>query len=352
MTENTSNPIEVGGRSVPPGEKHRFRYNAGETYHGDAIEIPVTVVNGHRPGPRVFLSAAVHGDEMNGVKIVQEVADRYEPEKLRGGLVCLHVLNVPGFQAQQRYVPIYDQDLNRSFPGSPHGTTASRLTHTIYTEFVTACDLGLDFHTSTRNRTTMYHVRADMQDPDVARLARAFGTNVILDGAGANGTLRSVASGDGIPTVAVEMGRAHRFQTTHLEHALHCVASVAAEYELVSEAPVSWPGWTHVVSRDGEKKWIRAETGGLVEMEWGPHPFVETGEPLFSISDHFKEDETVVRAPSTGIVIGVLENAVAQPGHPLCHFASVDDETADIIRADIERGAFPVYRPGGFQPQH
>ena len=341
--------IEVGGRTVEAGEKCRFRYDAGETYHGDVIEIPVTVVNGDRDGPCMLLSAAVHGDELNGVKIVQEVADQYEPGGLCGALVCLHVLNVPGFQAQQRYVPIYDQDLNRSFPGSPHGTTASRLAHTIYTEFVTACDLGLDFHTSTRNRTTMYHVRADMRDSDVERIARAFGTNIVLDGTGARGTLRSVASADGIPTVAVEMGRAHRFQTTHLEHALHCVGSVAAEYELVPEAPVAWPGWTHVVSRDGEKQWIRAETGGLVEMEWGPHPFVEAGEPLFSIADHFKEAVTVVRAPSTGIVVGVLENAVAQPGHPLCHFASVDDETAAIIRADIERGDLPVYRQGGFQ---
>ena len=341
--------VEVGGRTVEPGEKRRFRYDAGETYHGDAIEIPVTVVNGDQDGPVLFLSAAVHGDEMNGVRIVQEVADRYGPEGLGGALVCLHVLNVPGFQAQQRYVPIYDQDLNRSFPGSPHGTAASRLAHTIYTEFVTACDLGLDLHTSTRNRTTMYHVRADMRDPDVERLARAFGTNVILDGTGAPGTLRSVASAEGIPTVAVEMGRAHRYQPTHLAHALHCVRSVAAEYELVSDAPVAWPGWTHVVHRDGETQWIRAETGGLVEMAWGPHPFVEEGEPLFAISDHFKTEVTVVRAPSTGIVVGVLVNAVAQPGHPLCHFASVDDETAAIIRGDIERGAFPVYRPGGFQ---
>lgn len=343
------NELVIGGRTVESGEKRRFRYDAGETYHGDGIEIPVTVVNGDRDGPCMFLSAAVHGDEMNGVKIVQEVADKYEPGGLCGALVCLHALNVPGFQAQQRYVPIYDQDLNRSFPGSLHGTTASRLAHTIYTEFVTACDLGLDFHTSTRNWTTMYHVRADMRDPDVERIARAFGTNIILDGTGAKGTLRSVASADGIPTVAVEMGRGHRFPTTHLEHALHCVERVAAEYGIVPENPVAWPGWTHVVSRDGEKQWIRAATDGLVEMECGLHPFVEAGEPLFSIGDHFMEDVTVVRAPMTGIAVGVLANAVAEPGHPLGHLGILADETAEIIPTDIDRGDFPVYRQGCFQ---
>ena len=348
MSGERSGPITVGGRSVEPGERIHFRYDVGETYHGDSIEIPVSIINGDRPGPTAFFSAAVHGDEMNGVKIVQEIANRYEPTDLDGALVCLHVLNVPGFKAQERYLPIYDQDLNRSFPGSPQGTAASRLANTIFTEFVVHCDLGLDFHTSTRNRTTMYHVRADMDDPAVERLARSFGTNVILDGTGASGTLRSAACAEGVPTVTVEMGRARRLQTTHLGHALHCVASVAAEYGLVANEPVAWPGWTHVVPRDGQRTWIRAERAGLVEREWGPHPFVEAGDPLVSISDHFKEDVEVVRAPTMGIVIGVLENAVAETGHPLCHFVGVDDETARIIRSDIQRDDFPVYSPGGF----
>ncbi|WP_313696119.1 succinylglutamate desuccinylase/aspartoacylase family protein [Halorarum halobium] len=349
MTSDSPHQIEVGGRTIPSGEKSQFRYAVATTFHDDAIELPVTVVNGDQAGPTVCLTAAVHGDELNGVKIIQEVAAEYEPSDLHGTLVCLHVLNVPGFLAQQRYIPIYDEDLNRSFPGSARSTLAKRLANTIYEEFISKCDIGLDFHTSTRNRTTMYHVRADMRDPAVERLARAFGTSVILDGEGSRGTLRRVACQDGIPTVTVEMGRAHRFQTAHLDRALHCVASVLAEHEVLPNQPVSWPGWTRVVARDGEKTWLRAETGGLVEMEWGPHPLVEEDEPLFTISDHFKNDIETIRAPSTGIVVGVLENAVAYPGHPLCHFVSVDEGTADIIRDDIERGVFDVYREGGFQ---
>ncbi|KAB1190727.1 MULTISPECIES: succinylglutamate desuccinylase/aspartoacylase family protein [Haloferax] len=345
----TADSISIGGRTVEAGEKRTFRFKCSETYHGDPIEIPVTVINGESDGPRVFLTAAVHGDELNGVKIVQEVASQYAPDAINGTLVCLHVLNVPGFLAQQRYVPIYDEDLNRSFPGNSRGTMAKRLANTIFEEFISKCDLGLDFHTSTRNRATMYHVRADMRDPAVERVARAFGTSVILDGEGSVGTLRRSACRDGIPTVTVEMGRAHRFQTAHLDRALHCVASVLAEHEVLSDRPVSWPGWTRVVARDREKTWLRAETAGLVEMEWGPHPLVEEGDPLFTISDHFKDHVEVVRAPSTGLVIGVLENAVAYQGHPLCHFVTLDEETVDIIRDDIEQGVFDIYRQGGFQ---
>ena len=253
MTDDTHQLLEVGNQTVSPGEKTQFRHAVGTTFNDDPIEIPVTVINGDRSGPTVFLTAAVHGDELNGIKILQEVTDQYNPEDIHGALVCLHVLNVPGFLAQQRYIPIYDEDLNRSFPGNSRSTTAKRLANTIYKEFISKCELGLDFHTSTRNRTTMYHVRADMRDPAVERLARAFGTSVILDGEGSRGTLRRVACQDGIPTVTVEMGRAHRFQTAHLDRALHCVASVLAEHEVLPDRPVSWPGWTRVVARDGEK---------------------------------------------------------------------------------------------------
>ena len=346
---DTPKSIEVGRRRIRAGEKRQFRYDAVTTYHGDVVEIPVTVINGHRGGPSVFLTAAIHGDELNGIKIVQEVAETYEPRDLSGRLVCLHVVNVPGFLSGERYVPIDGEDLNRSFPGQANGGTGKRLAHTIYHEFIDRCDVGLDFHTSTRGRTTMYHVRADMQDPGVARVAQAVGTNVILDGPGMEGTLRSVASAAGIPTVTIEMGRAHRFESVHIDRGKHCVGSVLAEFDMIEDRPVAWPGWRRIVGRGAEKRWIRAETGGLVTREWGSDPLVEADDVLFRITDHFSEHEETVRAPFTGLVIGALESGVAYPGHPLCHFVRVDAETAEIIREDIDRGAFERYHAGGFQ---
>ena len=98
---------------VDPGEVRHVQYEVGETYLGRPVELPVTIINGEHAGPRLCLSAAIHGDEVNGVKVLQEVADRYDPANLHGTIVCLHVVNVPGYIAQQRYLPIYDQDLNR-----------------------------------------------------------------------------------------------------------------------------------------------------------------------------------------------------------------------------------------------
>ena len=349
MSESRSEPEPFRYDSeVAPGEKRHIRYRVGETYLGDPIEMPVTVINGEGGGPTLFLSAGIHGDELNGVKVVQEAAASYDPADLHGTLVCLHVCNVPAYEAQRRDTPIYDQDMNRSFPGKERSNTTERMANRIYQRFISQCDLGLDFHTSTRNRTTIYHARADLNDPAVRRLARAFATNVVLYGAGDAGSLRSTATADGIPTVTVEMGRAHRFQPVLVEKALEGIESVLAEYELLPDEPVHWPGWYQTTSADSTKRWLRADTGGLVEMEWGPYPLVQEGDRICTITNHFRTDEHVVTAPFTGLIVGYLENPVALPGHPLCHIVNMNPETRDEISREIEHGEFDGYRiPGG-----
>ena len=332
---------------VAPGEMRQFRYEVSETYLGDAVEIPVTIINGERDGPRVFMTAAIHGDELNGVKVLQEVADRYRPSDIRGTLVLLHVVNVPGYQAQERYIPIYDQDLNRSFPGSELSNTAERMANRVYQQFITQCDLGIDFHTSTRNRTTMFHVRADIENPEIERLADAFGTNVILAGGGEPNSLRTVATQNGTPTITVEMGKAHRFQPGLIEKALDGVESVLSEYDVFPEGTRLEPAWRKVMGPTEEKRWIRADSGGLVDMKWGPNPLVHEGETICTLSDHFKDEERVIEAPFTGLIVGVLENPVALPGHPLCHLVRISPETHEEIDREIRKGEFDGYRSYG-----
>ena len=333
---------------VAPGNKRHLRVEISETYLGDPIEIPVTIINGIEDGPRVFLTAASHGDELNGVKILQETAHKYDPGDIHGTLVCLHVLNIPGYLAQQRYIPIYDQDLNRSFPGKQSSTTAERMANEIWTRFVSQCDFGIDFHTSTRNRTNMFHVRADMGNDAVDRLARAFGANLILTGTGDQGSLRTVATNNGIPTITVEMGKAQRFEPPLIGRALDGIESVLAEYDVLPDAAVEWAGWLEVIETARvEKTWLRAEEGGLVDMQWGPSPIVMQGETICTISDHFKREEHAVTAPFTGIIVGFSENPVAQPGHPLCHLIRIDEETRETIEQQIESGELDGYRMWG-----
>lgn len=326
------------------GEKRHFEYAVGQNYLGQPVEMPVTIVNGERSGPRLFLTAAVHGDEINGVKVLQRVADRYEPTELHGTLVCIHVANVPGYQAEERYLPIYDRDLNRSFPGLSDGSEASRMAKTIYDQFVGRCDIGLDFHASTRNKLTLMHARADVDDDGVERLVDAFSTELVLSGAGNEGALRREATEDGIPTATIEMGEANRFQPVLIERAMDGVENVMAEYDLLPEAEPDPPEFEKVLQSDGEKEWLRADTGGLVDMKWGPHPIVNEGETVCVISDHFAQEEHAVEAPFTGLLIGILANPRVLPGRPLAQLVELSEDEYDAAESTFEQIGFQAQR--------
>ncbi|ELZ24970.1 succinylglutamate desuccinylase/aspartoacylase [Halosimplex carlsbadense 2-9-1] len=324
-------PFTYDGGRVDPGERANVRYTVSETYLGDPVRIPVTIVVGEEPGPTAFLSAAAHGDELNGVEVVREVAHEWDLSDLRGTLICLPVLNVPGFIAQERYLPVYDRDLNRSFPGKAGSTSAKRMARRIFDNFVEPCDVGLDLHTSTRGRTNMLHARADMADPSVARVAKAFASNVIIDGQGPDGTLRREASERGTATITIEMGEAHRFQREFIDRALVGVESVLAEFGLLPTERVRWPGWRTIVEGSSDKTWLRADAGGLVDMHAARGGVVREGETICTIANPFKTERAHVEAPFTGLLVGILENPVVYPGNPLCHLVKLDGDTLDAI---------------------
>ncbi|MFB6253334.1 MAG: succinylglutamate desuccinylase/aspartoacylase family protein [Halobacteriaceae archaeon] len=337
--ESDDEVFTFSGGKVEPGERLDLRYRISETYLGDPIRIPVTIINGEKPGPTLFLSAAAHGDELNGIEVVREVAQEWEFNNLHGTIVCLPILNVPGFLVQQRYLPVYDRDLNRAFPGSQDSTSSKRMAYKIYENFIKPCDLGLDLHTSTRGRTNMLHVRADMSNTEVGRLARAYGTNIIIDGDGPTGSLRKEASEDGVPTITVEMGEAHRFQRNLIDRALDGVASVLAEYGMRPAQSVNWPGWRTIIDSD-EKTWIRAESGGIVKMRHERGELVEKGEEICTITNPFKTESHTIIAPFTGLIVGVLENPVVYPGNPICHFVELSTPTQRAYHR-VQDGTMP-----------
>ena len=156
--------------------------------------------------------------------------------------------------------------------------------------------------------------------------------------------LRTVATNDGIPTITVELGEAHRFQPPLIEKALEGVESVLAEYGVLPREPVNWPGWYRIIEAKKEKTWVRADVGGLVDMQWGPYPFVYEGDIVCTISGHFEREKQTIRSPVTGLVVGFLENPVAFPGHPLCHIVETDRSTRREIEAEIRRGDFEGYK--------
>ena len=105
-------PIEIGGVEVAAGTREDVEIHVERLASGPWISIPAIVLHGRREGPSVSVSAAVHGDEINGVEVVRRLIGTVRPEELAGTLILVPVVNQLGFMAAMRYLPDR-RDLNR-----------------------------------------------------------------------------------------------------------------------------------------------------------------------------------------------------------------------------------------------
>ncbi|MEQ8963814.1 MAG: succinylglutamate desuccinylase/aspartoacylase family protein, partial [Coleofasciculus sp. C2-GNP5-27] len=153
--------LTIGGITVAPGERKRTEIPVARLPTQTLLSLPITVINGVEAGPRLWISAAIHGDEINGVEIIRQVLERINPSQLHGVLIAVPIVNVFGFIEQSRYLPDR-RDLNRSFPGSPRGSLASRLADLFMTEVVSRCTHGIDLHTAAQHRTNLPQIRANL----------------------------------------------------------------------------------------------------------------------------------------------------------------------------------------------
>ncbi|HEV8198811.1 MAG TPA: succinylglutamate desuccinylase/aspartoacylase family protein [Candidatus Polarisedimenticolia bacterium] len=320
-------PLSLGGRSFPRGAAGQIYLKVGEHATATPVNVPVTVVRGARQGPTLFLTAAVHGDELNGVEVVRQVMTTVAPEGLRGTLICVPVVNRMGFLAHSRYLPGH-HDLNRVFPGSPDGHAAARLAHVLFNEIVGRSDYGIDLHTASHGRTNLPHVRARMEDPKARRLARAFGLEVIVDSAGPSRTLRAAATRAGVPTILFEAGETFRFQRHLVARGVRGVHNLLAALKMI-DAPPRRPRFQIVVK---VSEWVRAPRGGIADVQVRPGELVYAGDAVASITNPFGREVSLVRSPLTGLVLGMTTVPMVQPGDALCHVAKLHRTLATVER--------------------
>jgi predicted deacylase len=319
--------FEIGGFAVPPGARREIRLKISESYHGAPVHIPVMVIRGREDGPRLFLTAAIHGDEINGTQVIRRLLFGRDWADLRGTLVCAPVVNIFGFFTHSRYLPDR-RDLNRSFPGSPAGSHAGRIAHRIFNEIVAKCDFGVDFHTAAVRRTNFPHVRADWKSPGVRKLARAFGAGVILDRGGEPTTLRSAASAAGVPTIVYEAGETFKFQRSAVRSGVSGTLNLLARLKMIDHTP-SDPGFELLIR---DTTWVRADRGGILAMRARPGAVVEAGRILAVNTSPFGRERNNIRAPFAGIVLGTTTWPSLNPGDPVVHLGKVKESELPEIR--------------------
>ncbi len=330
-TRNRS--ITIGEETVKPGQVRDMRLKVSESYIGEPVSIPIRVFCGKKPGPRVFLTGAIHGDEVNGTGIIRELVYDDPPQVKAGTLVCAPVINAFGFQQHDRYMPDR-RDLNRSFPGNPDGSLASRVAHVVFTQIALQCDYGIDLHTAARHRTNYPNVRADLRKPEIRKLAMAFGCELVVRGRGPEGSFRREASDAGVPTIILEAGEVHKIEPSVVECGLSGIRNVLITLEMI-DGELELPTFQ---TRVNKTTWARAALGGLLRFHVAPGDLVEYGQPIATNESVFGSAHTVLLSPSDGIVLGMATNPAVMPGEAVCHIA-IPTKSMRTIRRALRRSS-------------
>lgn len=317
-------PVVINGQSIPAGRRARVEISLARLPSGEPLPLEVEVIHGARPGPSLWLSAGIHGDEVGGVVIVGRCAQRLRPQQLSGTVYAVPLLNGFGFASDSRYLPDR-RDLNRSFPGSARGSLASRIAHTFVTEIVARCDYGLDFHTGASFNYNLPQVRGNLEAPQVRAMAQAFAPPVIIDSPLRGGSLRQAAGRLGKHVLLFEGGEASRLAEPVLDAgvsgALRVMVSLGMLDEAQAEAaPADPPLMVH------RSAWVRAPRSGLVRLAVNTGDRVTARQALGTIADAFGDKPRIVRAPRGGTVIALSRRAMVHQGDALVHIGEGTSE--------------------------
>ena len=322
----TAAPLVLLGEEIPPASTQRLAWSATELFEGVPVSTPVLVVNGARPGPTLCLTAAVHGDELNGIEIVRRVLHDIEPGKLSGAVIGVPIVNVQGFRRGSRYLPDR-RDLNRYFPGNPRGSAAARIAHALFTDIVAHCDALVDLHTGSFERANLPQIRADLRNSDVVTMTLGFGSMVVLHSEPTVGTLRYAATSAGIPAVTVEAGGPSQLELAEVRHGVKGIETLLTTLGMAKKVRL-WGDPEPVYYRS---TWVRADNGGILLADVGLGSKVRRGDLLGTIVDPMSNARSELRSPYTGRIIGMARNQVVMPGFAAFH---VGIQTEDVFEED------------------
>jgi len=331
MTEEAARerrPVDEweGGR-VEPGEGKDLAINVGESYSGMSVRIPIHVRRGEAEGPVVFVTAALHGDEINGTGVVRALIRDDSLRLLRGALILVPVVNVLAFERHSRYLPDR-RDLNRCFPGLRKGSLSSRMARIIFDEIVSRADFGIDLHTAAIRRTNYPNVRGDLSRPAVQRLAKAFGAEFVIDGVGPKGAFRREACRAGCATILVEGGEVWKVEPSIVESSLRGIRNVLVELGML-EGTRERPPFQVALKKT---RWIRADRAGFLRFHVSPGDVVQKGAPLATNTNLLGRAGEVLRAPFDAAVLGMTTLPSVGPGEPVFHLARLEKGSAHLER--------------------
>jgi predicted deacylase len=321
----------IAGQTIPPGTRTQLNIPGIRLYTDTDISMPVSVIRARKSGPTVFVSAAVHGDELNGIEIIRRLIHLKSLRINCGTLILVPIVNIYGVLNQSRYMPDR-RDLNRCFPGSPKGSLAGRVADTFLSEIVNHCDYGIDLHTGAIHRSNLPQIRADLEDPETLSLAEAFGVPVLLNSNLRDGSLRQAAVESGTKILLYEAGQALRFDELSIRAGVKGIMNVLSHIGMISRKSSHKKPIQRFVANNSV--WCRANESGIVNNLKNLGDQVQKGEALATIGGPFGEIFDTVKSSRAGIIIGKQNIPLAQEGDAMFHiayFSEPDEEIAENI---------------------
>lgn len=329
-------PFGIGGLAVKPGERRLVDLPISKLSNHAPVTLPVHVLHGAQPGPTMFVSAAIHGDELNGVEIIRRLLRTLDPQSINGTLLCVPVVNVFGFINRSRYLPDR-RDLNRSFPGTVTGSLAARLAHLFLTEIVKRSQVGIDLHTAAIHRINLPQIRCVFRKrPRVRELARAFGAEVMLESPERPGSLREAARAAGVDVLSYEGGEGLRFDEFAIRAGVDGITGVMMKMEMLDTADdIETATERRAPVLINASSWLRSPEGGVFRTIKRIGDGVSVNEVVGHVANPFEDVAVEVRSPRRGIIIGRTTLPIVNMGDALLNIGW-SEEVSDHVSPERE----------------
>ncbi|MCB9760668.1 MAG: succinylglutamate desuccinylase/aspartoacylase family protein [Alphaproteobacteria bacterium] len=299
---------------------------------GFPVRIPVLVARGVKDGPTFGVTAALHGNELNGMPVIHGLMRSVSAQNLRGTVVGVVAMNPPGVVRRQRAFSD-DSDLNHIMPGRHDGTGAQAYAHRIIERIVRHFDYLVDLHTASFGRANCLYIRADMTDETIARMAYLQRPQIIVHNPPNDLTLRGMAQELGIPAITLEIGNPHRFQSEYIRRSRVGLRAVLSAAGMVQKRPVALGEAPVLCERS---YWFYTDHGGLLEVLPPVTDRVEEGEVVARLSSVFGDVVRSYLAPQSGVVIGKSVDPIAETGARILHLGLVTSDDHPYVPRDLD----------------
>lgn len=318
------------------GEVHRIQVYLSENSLGVPWRIPLIIIRGSKPGPVMGLTAAVHGNELNGISTIFKLIEEVDPKDLSGTLVLAPICNVPGYLMNQRAFSD-NVDLNRIMPGKDEGATSNRYAYALTQKVISKFDYLLDMHTASHGRVNSLYIRADLENEETRNLAYLQNPQIIVQKYDESGTLRAWANDQGIPGITIEIGNSNAFQHRLIDETLDGILNTLKFYNMIDGEVSNLLDHAFVCDNS---YWIYSKRGGIVDVLPNLADRVTKGEIIAKVYDVFGHVQENIKADKSGVVIGKNVRPNCDSGTRILHLGVdlIEPEPEDIPGHDEYEG--------------